>query len=461
MAAHPADSAVLGALYGAPEMRELFGDRRRLQLMLDVEAALARAQARLGLVPAEAAEAIAAAARVDALDLDAVAASTAVVGYPVVALTKGLGRAAGAEAARWVHWGATTQDILDTATMLQAREGLALLERDLLRTLDGLAALARRHRDSVMAGRTHLQHALPITFGCKCAIWMQPLLRALDRLRALRRSGLQVQFGGAVGTLASLGDKGEEVAAGLAAELGLAAPAAPWHVDRGPLAEIACALAVLCGGLSKLATDVMLLMQTEVAEVFEPHQSGRGGSSTMPQKRNPIACEYVLAAARGVHAATPLMLSAMAQDHERATGPWQAEDLALPQIFVLTSGALRHAVTLAEGLVVDPERMRRNLDATDGLIMAESVMMALAERLGRDEAHHRVQAACERVVAEGVGFLDALAADPEIAGALPREELAERLRPEAYLGRAGRIVDAALRDFAARRGSDGEDKPCV
>ena len=451
MAAHPADSAVLGALYGAPEMRALFADRARLQAMLDVEAALARAQARLGIVPQAAAEAIGRAARADGLDLAAIGASTATVGYPVVALTKALGKAAGAEAARWVHWGATTQDILDTATMLQARQGLTLLERDLLRTLDGLAALARRHRDAPMAGRTHLQHALPITFGCKCAVWMRPLLHSLDRLRELQAGGLLVQFAGAVGTLASLGDKGEAVALALAAELGLAAPRTPWHVDRSPLAELACALAILCGGLSKLATDVMLLMQTEVAEAFEPHQPGRGGSSTMPQKRNPIACEYILAAARGVHAATPLMLSAMAQDHERATGPWQAEDLALPQIFVLTSGALQHAVSLAEGLVVDPARMRRNLEATGGLIMAESVMMAAAERLGREEAHHRVQAACERVAAEGTDFLDALAADVEIAAAFTREELAARLRPEAYLGRSGAIVDAMLEDYAARR----------
>ena len=454
MAAHPADSAMLGALYGAPEMRALFGDRRRLQLMLDIEAALARAQARLGLVPAAAADAIGRAALAEDFDLDAIGASTAVVGYPVVALTKALGRAAGPEAARWVHWGATTQDILDTATMLQAREGLALVERELLRVLAGLAALALRHRDDVMAGRTHLQHALPITFGCKCAVWMQPLLRSLDRLRELQRSGLAVQFGGAVGTLASLGPRGEEAVEALAAELDLAAPSAPWHVDRGPLAEIACALAILCGGLSKLATDVMLLMQTEVAEASEPHQSGRGGSSTMPQKRNPIACEYVLASARGVHAATPLMLAAMAQDHERATGPWQAEDLALPQIFVLTSGALQHAVAIAEGLVVDPERMRRNLDATGGLIMAESVMMAVAERLGREEAHHRVQAACERAVGHGVGFLDALEADAAIAAAFSREVLAARLRPEAYLGRAGRVVDATLQDYQARRGLD-------
>jgi 3-carboxy-cis,cis-muconate cycloisomerase len=451
MGAHPADSEVLGALYGAPEMRALFGDRRRLQLLLDVEAALARAQARLGLIPREAAEAIAGAARVDNLDVEAIGASTAVVGYPVVALTKALGRAAGGEAARWVHWGATTQDILDTATMLQAREGLALLQRDLLRALDGLATLARAHRDSAMAGRTHLQHALPITFGCKCAIWMQPLLRSLDRLRELQRTGLLVQFGGAVGTLASLGANGEAVVEALAAELGLAAPAAPWHVDRGPLAELACALAILCGGLSKLATDVMLLMQTEVAEASEPHQSGRGGSSTMPQKRNPIACEYVLAATRGVHAATPLMLSAMTQDHERATGPWQAEDLALPQIFVLTSGALQHAVAIAEGLVVDAERMRRNLDATGGLIMAESVMMAVAERLGREAAHHRVQAACERAIGDGLGFLEALAADEEIAAAFSRDELAERLRPESYIGRAGRIVDLTLCDYERRR----------
>ncbi len=441
MAAHPGNSMIIGDLYATPQMRAVFDDRRRLQYMLDVEAALARVQARLGLIPAEAAAAITGAARADRLDMDTIRRSTAVVGYPVVGLTKALAAAAGREAGRWVHWGATTQDILDTATMLQVREALALLDADLVRTLRGLAALADRHRDTVMAGRTHLQHALPITFGYKCALWMQPLLRALQGLRA---EVPILQFGGAVGTLAALGDAGPAAVDALAAELGLAPPPAPWHVDRSVLTELVCRLGVLCGALAKMAADVALLMQSEVAELREPHRPGRGGSSTMPQKRNPIACEYIIAATRGVQALAPLMLGAMIQDHERSTGPWQSEALALPQAFLLTAAALSHAATLAEGLEVDGARMAANLAEGGGLIMAEAAMMLLAARLGRDAAHHHVQEACDRALATGRPLREALLDDAAVIAVCTPAELAARLEPAAHLGQAGAIVDATV-----------------
>ncbi len=444
MSVNPADSVVLGDLFGTPAMRDLFGDDGRLQAMLDVEAALARAEARLGLIPAEAAQAITAAARLEHLDPAALAASTRVVGYPVVALTKQLGRAAGAEAARWVHWGATTQDILDTAQSLQVRRGLDLVEAELDRIVRALADRAEAHRTDVMAGRTHLQHALPVTFGYKCAVWLAPLLAHRERLAQLRPRVELVQFGGAVGTLASLGDRGRAVTEGLAAELGLAPPLAPWHVARDGLAELAGLLGLVCGSLGKLATDLILLMQTEIAEVFEPHQPGRGGSSTMPQKRNPIAAEYVIACARGVHALVPVMLGALLQDHERATGPWQSEQLALPQIFVLTSGALAHAAAIAEGMVVDTARMRRNLDATGGLIQAEAVMMALATALGRGQAHELVEHACAAALAEGRPLLDVLATDPAVSQRFDRGQLARILDPASYLGEATAVVDRVV-----------------
>ncbi len=383
MPVNPADGAVLGALYGTDPMRAAMGEHAYLQRMLDVEAALARAQARLGLIPADAAATITAAADATRLDLPAMAAATRNTGYPVVALVKQLTALAGPEAGRWTHWGATTQDIMDTALVLQMRDGLALIEADLRATCAGLAAMARTHRDTVMAGRTHLQHALPVTFGYKAAVWLAPLLNSLERLAEMRPRLLRLSFGGAAGTLASLGDKGLDVTRELARELDLAEAEIPWHVARDGLNEAACWLGILCGNLSKLATDVMLLMQTEVAEVSEPHVRGRGGSSTMPQKRNPIACEYVLAQARGVHALVPQMLAAMAQDLERGTGPWQAEMLALPQAMLLAHGAVCQARFIAEGLVVDPARMRRNLDATGGLIVSEAVMMGLAPVLGR------------------------------------------------------------------------------
>jgi 3-carboxy-cis,cis-muconate cycloisomerase len=442
MPVNPADSPIFGALYGTAAMHAVFDDRALLQRMLDVEAALARVQARLGIIPAASAEAITAAAQVDRLSLEEIGASTRIVGYPVVALVKALGRAAGGEAGRHVHWGATTQDILDTALVLQIRQGLDLVEAELAVTGRALAAAARRHRGDVMAGRTHLQHALPITFGYKCAVWLAPLLDHLERLRAIRPRVFRVQFGGAVGTLASLGaEKGRAVTVALAAELGLVAPDAPWHVSRDGLAEVACLLGLICGSLAKIATDVILLMQTEIAEVFEPHEAGRGGSSTMPHKRNPIASEYVLATARGVHALVPLMLGAMAQDHERATGPWQSEMLALPQIFVLAAGALAHGRAIAEGMTVDVERMRRNLDATGGLILAEAVMMALAERIGRGAAHDLVHRASDAALAGNRPLADMLGEDPAVTRHLDETALRRLLDPAGYVGEAMQVVD--------------------
>jgi 3-carboxy-cis,cis-muconate cycloisomerase len=445
MSVNPADSAITRDLFGTEEMRRLFGDAERLAALLQVEAALARTQARLGLIPAAAADSITAAAKVDNLDVAAIAASTQVVGYPVVALTKQLAKAAGGEAARWVHWGATTQDILDTGLVLQMREGLALVERDVKRILRALSTQAKRHRETVMAGRTHLQHALPVTFGYKCAIWASPLLDHLDRLRELKPRLLRVEFGGAVGTLASLGDKGRAVVEGLAQELGLAAPDAPWHATRESIAETGAVLALVCGSLAKLATDFILLMQTEIGELNEPYLPGRGGSSTMPQKRNPIASEYVLACARGVQALQPLLTSAMAGDHERSTGPWQSEQLALPQIFLLTSGCLAHAALLAEGMRVDADAMRKNLDSTGGLIMAEAVMMALAGELGRGAAHELVEHACGTAIAEHKPLIDVLAADGKLTGKFSRADLERILDPKSYLGEARAVVDRLVK----------------
>ncbi len=444
MPTNPADSPILGTLYGSDAMRAVFDERAYFQRMLDVEAALARVQSRLGIIPAAAAEAITRAARVENLDTEELAASARNVGYPVVGLVAGLSRAAG-EAGGWTHWGATTQDIMDTATVLQIRAGLTLIRNALVGVTGSLAVQAERHRHTVMAGRTHLQQALPVTFGLKCAVWMQPLIGHLQRLDALRPRVELVSFGGAAGTLASLGDRGIAVMEGLAGELGLAAPAAPWHASRDGFAETAAFLALVCGTLTKVATDMILLAQTEVAEVAEPYVAGRGSSSTMPQKRNPIASEYILAAARAVHALVPVMFGAMAADHERATGPWQAELLALPQAFVLTHGALQHAGAIAEGMVIDAERMRRNLALSGGLIMAEAVMMGLAPQLGRGEAHHVVKHACDTALAEQIPLAAALARDPAVASRLDRAAIERLTDPAGYLGSADGFVDRVLR----------------
>jgi 3-carboxy-cis,cis-muconate cycloisomerase len=441
---NPADGPILGVLYGSDAMRAVFDETAYFQRMLDVEAALARVQARLGIIPADAAEAIVAAAQARNFDPTELAASARNVGYPVVGLVAALSRAAG-EAGRWTHWGATTQDIMDTATVLQVREGLRLVREEIRAVAKALAGQADAHRDTVMAGRTHLQQALPTTFGLKCAIWAQPFINHVQRLDQLRPRVELVEFAGAAGTLASLGDQGIAVMEGLAAELGLGVPMAPWHVCRDGLAETVSFLGLICGSLAKFATDIILLAQTEVGETAEPYVAGRGASSTMPQKRNPIASEYILAAARNVQALVPVMQGAMAQDHERATGPWQAEALALPQAFVLTHGALLHARAIAEGLVVDADRMRGNLDITHGLIVAEAVMMGLAPHLGRGEAHHVVKHACDMALEERIPLAEALARDPTVTGKLSRADIQRLTDPAGSLGSAQAFIDRVVK----------------
>ena len=448
MAVNPADGPILGTLYGSDAMRAVFDERAYFQRMLDVEAALARVQARLGLIPAEAAGAITGAARVENLDIGELAASARNVGYPVVGLVAGLSRAAGAYGG-WTHWGATTQDIMDSATVLQVRTGFDLLEIEIKAILQALLTLAESHRNTVMAGRTHLQHALPITFGLKCAVWAQPMIFHLQRLAQLRPRVEVVEFAGAAGTLASLGEQGIPVLEGLAEELGLGTLPAPWHVCRDGLAEAVSFLGLVCGSLAKFATDIILLAQNEVGEVAEPYVAGRGQSSTMPQKRNPIASEYILAACRMVQGLVPVMQGAMAQDHERATGPWQAEALALPQAFVLTHGALQHARTIAEGMVVDAERMRANLDLTGGLIISEAVMMGLAPALGREEAPHVVKHACDVALGERITLAAALAREPLVTARLDAAAIARLTDPAHYLGATQRFIDRVL---AAARG---------
>ena len=448
MPVNPADSPILGTLYGSDAMRAVFDETTYFQRMLDVEAALARVQVRMGIIPADAADTIVAAARVENLSTEDLAASARNVGYPVVGLVSGLSKAAGA-AAGWTHWGATTQDIMDTATVLQVRDGLDLIEAELRAILAALVGQAEKHRDTVMAGRTHLQQALPVTFGLKCAIWAMPFLSHLERLSQIRARTQMVEFAGAAGTLASLGDQGIPVMEALADELGLGAPLAPWHVCRDGLAEAVSFLGLVAGTLAKIATDIILLAQTEVGEVAEPYVAGRGQSSTMPQKRNPIASEYILAAARMIQGLVPVMQGAMAQDHERATGPWQAEALVLPQAFVLTHGALLHTRAIAEGMVVDADRMRANLDITHGLIVSEAVMMGLAPLLGRGEAHHVVKHACDIALTEKVSLADALERDPAVSTRLDRAAIEKLIDPANYLGSAAGFIDRVV--AAARR----------
>jgi len=444
MSIHPADSKIFGALYGTDEVRELFSDRAHLRFMLDVESALARAESKLGLVPPAVADAIGRAAQVDDLRLDYIAESTRRVGYPIVAIVKELGRLAGDEAARYIHLGATTQDILDTALVLQLQRAFAIIRRDLITLARVLADRAARFRDVPICGRTHLQHAVPTTFGLKCAVWASPLVTHLERLEQAAPRFLVVQLGGAGGTLAALGADGPAVVDAFARDLALGVPVQPWHAIRDGLAEAAAILALICGSLSKFALDITLMMQTEVGEVSEPHEQGRGGSSTMPQKRNPIASEYILGATRAVHALVPVMLGSMTADHERATGPWQSESLALPQCVALTAGALAHARSIAEGMTIDTDRMRRNLELTGGLIMSEAVATALGPAIGRAAAEAAVARACDRSIAEGVPLATILRNDPELRPHLTDAEIDRVTNPALYLGSAGAFVDRVV-----------------
>jgi len=437
------DSDIFKDMFGTAEMRAVFSDDNLLAAYVRAEVALALAQGRTGVIPESAAAAIAARAPSVALDRAALKAEAENVGYPILGLVRQLAAALG-EAGRYVHWGATTQDIMDTGVVLQVRDALAIVERDVAAVTAALAALAARHRDTAMAGRTHLQQALPITFGYKAAVWLSMMQRHAERLAQLKPRVLLAQLGGAAGTLASLGDHGLAVRREYAAELGLAEPAITWHVARDGLAETVQVLGLIAGTLGKIGFDVMLLMATEIGEAFEPFASHRGASSTMPQKRNPISSEILVANAKAVRQSAGLMLDAMVQDFERATGPWHVEWIALPEAFILTAGSLRQAAFMLGGLTVDAARMRANLASTGGLIVAEAVMMGLAPHLGRQAAHDVVYAACRAAIEEKRVLLDVLRADARVRAALDDARLAALCDPANYLGSAPAMVDRVL-----------------
>src|SRR5436305_2910993 len=416
------DSDIFKDMFGTAEMRAVFSDDNLLKCYVEAEVALAVAQGRLGVIPLEAADAIARLAPRVGLDRDLLKHEAENVGYPILGLVRQLSQQLG-EAGRYVHWGATTQDIMDTGTVLQIRAALAIIERDLAAVSTALASLAKKYRDTPMPGRTHLQQALPITFGYNCAIWLSMLDRHAERLRELKPRGLVAQLGGAAGTLASLGENGLEVRREFARELNLGDPPITWHVARDAVAETVNFLGLVTGSLGKIGFDIMLMMMTELGEAIEPFASHRGSSSTMPPKRNPISSEILVANAKAVRQHAGLMLDAMIQDFERATGPWHVEWMAVPESFVLTSGSLAQAKSMLEGLVVDQSRMRANLDLTQGLIVAEAVMMGLAPHLGRQTAHDKVYAACREALGQGRSLFDVLSADSSIRAALPEDRL--------------------------------------
>ncbi len=443
MASTVLDSDIFKDVFGTAEMRAVFSDDSTLRAYVRAEVALAVAQGRLGVIPANAAAAIAAKVGEVALDREQLKQDAENVGYPILGLVKQLSAKLG-EAGKYVHWGATTQDIMDTGVVLQVREALDIVERDLAAISAALAGLAARHRDTPMAGRTHLQQALPVTFGYKAAVWLSMIERHAERLRQLRPRVLVAQFGGAAGTLASLGDKGLDVRRAYAEELGLAEADITWHVARDGLVEAVQLLGLITGSLGKIGFDVMLMMATELGEVFEPFAEHRGASSTMPQKRNPISSEILVANAKAVRQQAGLMLDAMVQDFERATGPWHIEWIALPESFILTAGALAQAKFMLEGLVVDPERMRVNLEATGGLIVAEAVMMGLAPKMGRQTAHDLVYDACREALTSRKTLFQVLDKLPAVKAALDSAALKKLCDPANYLGASAAMTDRVL-----------------
>ena len=439
--------ALLDSLFRLPAIDTLFSDTARLQGMLDFEAALARAEASCGIIPWTAAPAIAAHCReelFDFADLQRKAAHAGNLAIPMVQqLTALVGREDHA-AAEFVHWGATSQDAIDTGLVLQLRSALVIISRELQQLCGLLAKLADEHRSTLIAGRTWMQHAAPMTFGVKVAGWLDALHRHAQRVEEARERALVLQFGGSIGTLAALGEKGPEVSAALANELSLTLPAIPWHAHRDRFAEVATTLGILTGTLGKIARDISLHAHAEIGELHEPAAAGRGGSSAMPQKQNPVASAVTLSAAIRVPGLVATLLAAMPQEDERGLGGWHAEWEVLPEIVCLAGGALHHLSAAVSALQVRVPRMEENLEITQGLIYAEAVTTALATRTGKQEARRLVEAACQRATASHSHLRDVLLDTKEVLQHLPTAQIRELFSAQKYSSDGSSMIDKVL-----------------
>ncbi len=445
-------SRLYASLFYQADVTEIFSDTASLKYMIHAEVALAEAEASVGVIPHSAAQIISQVANdqgTKLIDFEGLATATALAGNIAIPFVKQLTAAVknvDEEASRYVHWGATSQDIIDTATILQARDALDVIQMQLQQAYKACVFLAEKYRDQVMIGRTWLQQALPITLGHKAARWASSFKRDLDRLEQIKARVLTAQLGGAVGSLASILDQGTAVVEAFAKQLNLSTPECTWHAERDRMIEIANFLAIIVGNTGKMARDWSLMMQTEIAEVFEPTAKGRGGSSTMPHKRNPVAAASILAAANRVPALMSSIYQSMVQEHERSLGAWHAEWLALPEIFQLCAGNLQRTIEVLEGLEVNSENMHRNLENTNGLIMAEAVMMALAPKIGRLNAHHLVENACKKAVSETRHLQDVISELEEVKQHFNKEQLSEIFKPESYLGNIQDQIDKVLQD---------------
>jgi len=444
MASTIIDSRIFGNIFGTDAMRGVWSDENRTACYVAIEKALAVVQGRLGIIPQEAADEIVSKCDIANIDMEKLRAQTERIGYPILGVVSQLNALCRDKLGEYCHWGATTQDITDTATVMQIREGLALVDADLAALSAALAGLARRYRDTPIVGRSNLQQAIPVTFGYKMATILAAVERHRERLEQLKPRVLVGEFGGACGTLASIEQHAMETQAGLMAELKLGQPAIAWHTVRDTIAEVGAFLGLVGGTLGKISMDVKLMMQTEVGEVYEPYAHGRGSSSTMPQKRNPISSCYIHAAVSVVRQHSAALMDAMIADHERSTGPWEIEWIVLPEAFCLMAGALKQTRFILEGLEVDAAKMRANIDLTNGLVMSEAVMMGLGRYIGREYAHDLVYDICREALKQKRPLLDLLAEQPEINRHLDRSALAKLADPANYLGQAGVMVDRVL-----------------
>lgn len=444
MAATIVDSKIFGDIFSDAKMRAVWSDENRTAKYLDIERALAKVQGELGIIPKEAADEIVKNCDINKIDWDKLKAKTEQIGYPIIAVVNQINALTRDRLGEYCHWGATTQDITDTATVMQIREGLALIESDLAEISQSLAGLSKKYRDTPVIGRSNLQQAIPVTFGFKTASILAGIERHRERLQQLKPRVLVGEFGGACGTLASIEKGAMETQAGLMRELGLGCPLIAWHTVRDNIAEVGAFLGLVGGSLGKIAMDVKLMMQTEVGEVFEPFAQGRGSSSTMPQKRNPISCLYIHANISVVRQHAAALMDAMVADHERSTGPWEIEWVSLPEIFCLLSGALKQTKFVLAGLEVDTAKMRSNIDMTHGLVMSEAVMMGLGPYIGREYAHDLVYDLCREAVKQSRPLVDILAEHPEINAHVSRAQLEAFCDPANYLGQAGVMIDQVL-----------------
>ncbi len=432
-------------MFSDAAMRQVFSEESRIEKWLETEVALAVAQEQLGIIPQGTSDKIYEVAKVKQIDQAAMKVEFDRVGFPILPFVHQLNKACDPETARWIHYGATTQDILDTGTVLQMREGLQIVEDYLDDIIQALTKLAEKYKSTPMAGRTFQQLAAPITFGYKATIWLDEMLRHKERLKELKPRLLVGQCSGAVGTFATLGDKGLEVQRLMMEELELGVPDITWHVARDTWAELVTDFAMIGATLAKIAQEIAILMRSEIGELSEPFEEGRGASTTLPQKRNPISCEPIIANAHKLRELVGSQMTSMIQEHERgALGQMHLEWMVIPEAFILLSGSLKHSRFILENLVVDTERMRENLNLNGGLIMAEAAMMGMAPKIGKKKAHDLVYGAAGMAYDKGVSLKEALLATPEISSMLTEQEIDNLLDPSNYTGSSAKMVDAVL-----------------